>query len=133
MFCGRQPRLDLDRAPYVLYGLQMTQYPFSQHGLRISNSYIAPLVLFKMACNLNLVLRCVLIGPGTLGAGAKTRLETRIKNLYGTYCMCRLCQPQPHGAPGKYATYCIYRPAKYTRLDLIHAPHTVCMVLNVLA
>ena len=73
--------LDLDRAPYVLYGLQMTQYPFTQHGLRISNSYIAPLVLFKMACNLNLILRCVLIGLSTLGAGAKTRLESRIKEF----------------------------------------------------
>ena len=41
----------------------------------ISNSYITPL-LFKMACKQNLDLRCVLISdPGTLGAGAKTRLQ----------------------------------------------------------
>ena len=32
---------------------------------------------FKMACKQNLDLRCVLISdPGTLGAGAKTRLHT---------------------------------------------------------
>ena len=36
-----------------------------------------PLAFFKMACKQNLDLRCVLISdPGTLGAGAKTRLHT---------------------------------------------------------
>ena len=44
---------------------------------------------FKMACKQNLDLRCVLISdPGTLGAGAKTRLESRIKN-FTPHCVCR--------------------------------------------
>ena len=38
--------------------------------------YIAPL-FFRMTCKQNLDSRCVLISdPGTLGAGAKTRLHT---------------------------------------------------------
>ena len=46
------------------------------HGPSTSHSITAPL-LVKMACKQNLVLRCVLISdPGTLGAGAKTRLHT---------------------------------------------------------
>ena len=45
----------------------------------ISHSYVAP-PFFKMAQNLD--LRCVLISdPSTLGAGAKTRLESRIKKF----------------------------------------------------
>ena len=42
----------------------------------------------KMACEQNLDLRCVWISdPGTLGAGAKTRLESRIKN-FTPQCIC---------------------------------------------
>ena len=50
-------------------------------GPSISTSYITPLFV-KMACKQNLDLRCVWISdPGTLGAGAKTRLESRIKKF----------------------------------------------------
>ena len=42
-----------------------------------------------MACKQNLDLRCVLISdPGTLGAGAKTRLESRIKK-FTPHCIYR--------------------------------------------
>ena len=42
-----------------------------------------------MACKQNLDLRCVLISdPSTLGAGAKTRLESRIKK-FTPHCICR--------------------------------------------
>ena len=42
-----------------------------------------------MACKQNLDLRCVLISdPGTLGAGAKTRLESRMKK-FTPHCVCR--------------------------------------------
>ena len=55
-------------------------------GPSISNLNIAPLFL-KMAQNLD--LRCVLISdPSTLGAGAKTRLESRIKK-FTPHCVCR--------------------------------------------
>ena len=48
-------------------------------GQSISNSNIAPLFV-KMAQNLD--LRCVLISdPSTLGAGAKTLLESRIRKF----------------------------------------------------
>ena len=43
----------------------------------------------KMACKQNLDLRCVLIsGPSTLGAGAKTRLESIIKQ-FTPHCFYR--------------------------------------------
>ena len=39
---------------------------------------VSPSFFFKMTCKQNLDLRCVLISdPSTLGAGAKTRLESR--------------------------------------------------------
>ena len=42
-----------------------------------------------MACEQNLDLRCVLISdPSTLGAGAKTRLESRIKK-FTPHCIYR--------------------------------------------
>ena len=60
-------------------------------GPSIPNPYTAPLV-FQMACKQNLDLRCALISdPSTLGAGAKTRLESRIKMLiaYTMYVQAR--------------------------------------------
>ena len=66
-----------------------------------SISNIAPL-LFKMACKQNLDLRCVLISdPGTLGAGAKTRLESRIKK-FTPHCIYRYCEYS--GAKGQTVT-----------------------------
>ena len=48
--------------------------------LENTNSNITPPFFFKMVDNLD--LRCVLIsGRSTLGAGAKTRLESRIKKF----------------------------------------------------
>ena len=64
----------------------------------ISKSYIAPL-FFKMAQNLD--LRCVLISdPSTLGAGAKTRLESRIKK-FTPHCVCRPCNESEHTRKSK--------------------------------
>ena len=69
-------------------------------GPSISNSKIAPLFV-KMAQNLD--LRCVLISdPGTLGAGAKTRLESRIKK-FTPHCVCR-----PAGVRGPESEGCVY-------------------------
>ena len=57
-------------------------------GQPVSNHSITPPV-FKMACKQNLDLRCVLISdPSTLGAGAKTRLASRIKT-FTPHCVCR--------------------------------------------
>ena len=60
------------------------------HRTAFSMSSIAPL-FFTMAQNLD--LRCVLISdPSTLGAGAKTRLESRIKK-FTPRCICRFVSP----------------------------------------
>ena len=49
-----------------------------------------------MACKQNLDLRCVLISdPGTLGARAKTRLESRTKKFTPHY-ICRMKKFTPH-------------------------------------
>ena len=75
--------LDLGCAPYVLYGVKYIDL-VSLDGAMASQSHILTPrpFLFKMACKQNLDLRCVLISdPGTLGAGAKTRLESRIKKF----------------------------------------------------
>ena len=62
------------------------------HRTRFSKSNSAPL-FFKMACKQNLDLRCVLISdPSTLGAGAKTRLESRIKK-FTPHCIYRYTPP----------------------------------------
>ena len=71
-------------------GTQRAVHHVCHTGQSISTIYTTPL-FFKMACKQNLDLRCVLISdPGTLGAGAKTRLESRIK---------------------KFTPRCVYRPA----------------------
>ena len=67
-----------------------------------------------MACKQNLDLRCVLISdPSTLGAGATSRLESRIKKCT-PHCICR--------APGyhafSYAT--LYLQATLTALKRAH-------------
>ena len=50
---------------------------------------IAPFFFPKIACKQNLDFRCVLISdPSTLGAGAKTRLESRIKK-FTPHCIFR--------------------------------------------
>ena len=55
-----------------------------------------------MACKQNLDLRCVLISdPSTLGAGAKTRLESRIKN-FTPHCIYRPVCLHPW-RPGRHA------------------------------
>ena len=71
--------IDLSRAPYVLYGVKYIDLVSlsAQQNLYTILKFIPPLLFFKMACKQNLDLRCVLISdPGTLGAGAKTRLHT---------------------------------------------------------
>ena len=67
----------------------------------ISNSDTTPL-FFKMAQNLD--LRCVLV---PLGAGAKTRLESRIKK-FTPHCVCR-----PTGADATRS--CLDQQAPCTR------------------
>ena len=65
---------------------------------------LIPRPLFvKMACKQYLDLGCVLISdPSTLGAGAKTRLESRIKK-FTRHCVCRPCGKRSslprHGNP----------------------------------
>ena len=61
-----------------------------QGGQSISNLQFEHRAPFgQMACKQNLDLRCVLISdPGTLGAGAKARLESRIKE-FTPHCVCR--------------------------------------------
>ena len=56
----------------------------SERGRSISNSYITP--LFGQNGAKSGFEMC--FGPGTLGAGAKTRLESRIKE-FTPHCVCR--------------------------------------------
>ena len=80
--------------------------------LPLSKSYIAPL-FFKMAQNLD--LRCVLISdPGTLGAGAKTRLESRMKK-FTPHCVCRYDTVKME----------LVELASQSHLDLNHAPYNL--------
>ena len=77
----------------------------------ISNSNIAPLFV-KMACKQNLDLRCVLISdPSTLGAGAKTRLESRIKK-FTPQCVCRLSSRHPQTTSSRVARRLTLRTTK---------------------
>ena len=65
-----------------------------------------------MACKQNLDLRCVLISdPSTLGAGAKTRLESRIK---------------------KFTPHCIYRPTIPQRMPHLQMPKVPSLLPRVL-
>ena len=71
-------------------------------GPSISNSKTAPLFV-KMAQSLD--LRCVLISdPGTFGAGAKTRLESRIKK-FTPHCVCRPRLPRRRLHRGWYCAF----------------------------
>ena len=64
--------------------MNCTTTPFN--GKNIPQILASRPYFFEMAQNLD--LRCVLVSdPGTLGAGAKTRLESRIKK-FTPHCVC---------------------------------------------
>ena len=91
----------------LTFSIWLMIYVVEEYGLSdgeispsIPNFNMAPL-FFKMAQHLD--LRCVLVpapwvGPSTLGAGAKTRLESRIKK-FTPHCVCR---PRPPDCAGQY-------------------------------
>ena len=105
---GNVKFLDLGCAPYVLYGGKyiglvspMTHHVDSArpgHGnLKFDHRafFFSLNLSWKIACKKHQDLRCVLVpapkGPGTLGARAKTRLESGIKKFtpHCFYCISR--------------------------------------------
>ena len=107
----------MKRIPVVQRNVALRQNPNVAFGSTVILNvlHLAPF-FFRMACKQNLDLRCILISdPGTLGAGARTRLESRIKTFtsHASRFLCAAVLQLQRSVPS-----CVFAMGKSRRPDL---------------